>query len=102
MSEVKHEEFPDNRDKIKCDINHQHSAKDSNVSLPGIQCDHVYYKGCLREYLNQNIENISTISQVVCPVEGCEKYIDRMIIMQNFQDFIDKFDDECAQKINKE
>ena len=84
---------------LRCDIKHAHSQTDANISIPGVMCDHSYYKGCLKQYLFSHINEFKTLEDILCPVEGCKQFLLKDIITTNFKDFVTKFDEiYCSKK----
>ena len=68
----------------KCHIIHKHESKDQEVILDGVMCPHCYYRGCLRMYLEQNINKFHSIENIKCPVDGCNQFLLSQTISANF------------------
>ena len=78
----------DNDNSVKigtCDMKHEHANED-RIVLNGVLCTHGYFKGCLRNYLNQNIASFKSIDEVKCPISGCPSLILSEAIRRNFPD----------------
>lgn len=83
-----------------CDINHDHVKEGDMTELSSTLCNHSYFKSCLLKHLYANIESYKNIDEIKCPVEGCNKFLPRQTVQQ-FEQFVDKFDDIISAKRNQ-